>query len=431
MSPLHRRLAGGAVLVACVALSVLQTRSQRPGTDFHARWLAGRMFAAGAPLYGADARFAETTRWAEMPSYPPFAAMVFQLTAPFPLKTAAAGFYFFNLLLIPVAVVLTRRIFDALWPPPPPGRNRARWPLVAAVVLAAQFFLNNLNLVQVDAALFVLVLYGIAAYVEGKDVRAAGALVVASAIKIVPVFFVAWLVLRGRRRAALAVLPFAVACVALPILQRGMSRGVQDFTGYHQTFLRSFLEGRVVATYTNQNLGAAVYRLTRPPEKPTDGDYRLMTISEPAARAIYGAVAVLVLVAFGLNLVALRLRDAPLTVFELGTPFLVGHLLSGLTWKAHLVTLLFVFYAFLSLRLAELPGGLRRFVVGAIALMVVSGGTGRDLVGNTLHHYIGGYSLIVWTMLVLLVGAIVFSWPRAPAPLPPPPPASSAAPSRP
>ena len=427
MSPRNRRLAGGALLVACVVLSVVQTRSQRPGTDFHARWLAGRMFAAGAPLYGADARFAETTRWAEMPSYPPFAAMVFQLTAPFPLKTAAAAFYFFNLLLIPVAVVLTRRIFDALWP----GRNRARWPLVAAVVLAAQFFLNNLNLVQVDAALFVLVLYGIAAYVEGKDVRAAGAFVVASAIKIVPVFFVAWLVLRGRRRAALAVLPFAVACVALPILQRGMSRGVQDFTGYHQTFLRAFLEGRVVATYTNQNLGAAVYRLTRPPPAPTDWDYRVIPVSQAAARTIYRAVAVLVLVAFGLNLVALRLRDAPLTVFELSTPFLVGHLLSGLTWKAHLVTLLFVFYAFLSLRLAELPGGLRRFVVAAIALMVVSGGTGRDLVGNTLHHDIGGYGLIVWTMLVLLVGAIVLSWRRAPAPLPPPPPASSAARSRP
>jgi hypothetical protein len=405
MSPLNRRLAVGALLVACIVLSVIQTRSQRPGTDFHARWLAGRMFAVGAPLYGADARFSETTRWTEMPSYPPFAAMVFQLTAPFPLKTAAAAFYFLNLLLIPAAVVLTRRIFDALWL----GRNRARWPLVAAVVLAAQFFLNNLNLVQVDAALFVLVLYGISAYVEGKDVRAAGAFVVASAIKIVPVFFVAWLVLRGRRRAALAVLPFAIACVALPILQRGTSRGVQDFTGYYQTFLRGFLEGRVVARYTNQNLGAAVYRLTQPPEVPTDGDYRLITVSEPAARAIYGTIAVLVFVAFGLNLVALRVRDAPVTVFELSTPFLVGHLLSGLTWKAHLVTLLFVFYAFLSLRLAELPGGLRRFVVGAIALMVVSGATGRDLVGNTLHHYIGGYSLIVWTMLVLLVGAIVCS----------------------
>lgn len=422
-----RRLIAAALLVACIALSVLQTRNQRPGTDFHARWLAGRMFAAGAPLYGAEARFSETTRWTEMPSYPPFAAMVFQLTAPFSLKTAAAGFYFFNLLLLPVAVVLTRRIFDALWP----GRDRARWPLIAAIVLAAQFFLNNLNLVQVDAALFVLVLYGISAYVDGKDVRAAGAFVVASAIKIVPVFFVAWLVLRGRRRAALAVLPLALACVALPILQRGVSRGAQDFTGYYQTFLRGFLEGRVVATYTNQNLGAAVYRLTRPPEKPTDGDYRLITVSEPAARAVYSVAAVLVLVAFGLNLVALRIRDAPVTVFELSTPLLVGHLLSGLTWKSHLVTLLFVFYAFLSLRLPELPGGLRRFVVGAIALMVVSGGTGRDLVGNTLHHYIGGYSLIVWTMLVLLVGAIALSSLRAAAPLPPPPPASSAAPSRP
>src|SRR5258705_13245769 len=96
------------------------------------------------------------------------------------------------------------------------------------------------------------------------------------------------------------------------------------------------------------------------------------------------------------------------TLFRsLSAAFLVGHLLSALTWKAHLVTLLFVNYAFLSLR----PRGVTWAI---LALMAIVGLTGRDLVGDTLHHAIGGYSLIVWMMLLMLGASLWFA--RKPAP---------------
>ena len=385
---MKRALVAIALLGVCVVLSVLEVKSQGPGTDFHARWLAGRWFWSGEPLYTYLPGVRE-------PTYPPFAAMVFQVFALFPLKVAAGLFYFCNLLLIPVAVRLTTGIFDVLWPPPLPDRPRDWWRLALAIVFSAQFFLNNLNLVQVNLVLFVLCLLGIRWYLAGHDVRAAVALVAATAIKLVPVFLVAWLVVRGRRRAALAVVPLGLACVALPILQRGPATGVRDLADYYHTLLQGFGEGRVVQRYTNQNLAASIYRLTRAPTEPTERDYQVFPASERAARAAYHAAAILVVAAFLGTLVWLRARGAPLTVFELSAAFLVGHLLSAMTWKAHLVTLLFVNYAFLSLR----PRG-PTWVI--LALMAVVGLTGRDLVGDTLHHAIGGYSLIVWMMLLML-----------------------------
>ncbi|HEV8400688.1 MAG TPA: glycosyltransferase family 87 protein [Gemmatimonadales bacterium] len=396
---MKRRLLAVLVLGVCIVLSVLEAKSQRPGTDFHARWLAGRWFWEGQPLY-------QYLPGVREPTYPPFAAMVFQVFALFPLKVAAGLFYFCNLLLIPVAVWLTVDVFDTMWPPP--ERPREPWRLALAVLFSAQFFLNNLNLVQVNLALFVLCLLGIRWYLAGHDVRGAAALVAATAIKLVPVFLVLWLMVRGRRRAALAVAPLGLACIALPMVQRGPTQGVQDFSDYYHTLLEGFGKGRVEQRYTNQNLAASVYRFTREPTEPTERDYRVVATSEQTARIVYQIEAFVVVAAFGGTLLWLRASGAPLSVFEVTAAFLVGHLLSAMTWKAHLVTLLFGYYAFLSLK----PRG---FTWGILALMAITGLTGRDLVGDWAHHAIGGYSVIVWMMLFMLGASLWLSRKTSPA----------------
>jgi hypothetical protein len=408
-----RRIAvaiGMVMLLGVVA--VVQTAHQHPGTDFHARWLAGRWFLQGEPLYRDLPDVRE-------PSYPPFAAMLFQVFALFPLRGAAAGFYFVNLLLTGAAVVLTRRIFRQLWP----DRGRSWWPLAGAVVLSAQFLLNNLNLIQVNTALFVLCLWGILSYTQGRDVRAAVAFVVATFIKVVPVFFVAWLMCRGRRRALLAIGPVTVACLVLPMLQRGVAGGVRDLTEYYHTFLQNFQAGVPPRynRYTNQSLDAAIYRLMRPPAVAEERDYRIVDAPEGVARSASRVASGAIGIAFLGTLLLLRRRRAPVTVFEWSSVFLVGHLLSGITWKAHLVTLLFVFCAFLSLRLQALPRGLRALSWVALVLAALSGLTGRDLVGDQMHHWIGGYSLITWTMVVLFATAVAVSLHLATAAEPPAP----------
>src|SRR6267154_2335498 len=318
-------------LLVLVPWSVIRgSRETVTHSDVGAFWLEGQYFLTGQPLF-------DLPPGVRGPAYPPFAGMVFQLLALLPLKVSAVLLCILNGLLIPVAVVLTKSIFDTLHP----ERNRATWPLAVAVVLSLQFFLNNMNLISVNEIILVLCLLGIRAYLDARDWGAAAAFVAAAAIKLVPATFVVWLLVRGRRRAALAVVPAVAGAFLLP----------------------------------------------------------------PAFR---------VLLAFLANLVVLRLRGAPLSAFELASVFLAGHLLSGITWKAHLVTLLFTFYAFLSIRVAELPQRLRAFVYVLFATIVVTGGTGRDLVGRKVQYGIDGYGVIVWTMLLLLLGCVIFAQRRVP-----------------
>lgn len=87
---------------------------------------------------------------------------------------------------------------------------------------------------------------------------------------------------------------------------------------------------------------------------------------------------------------------------------LASHLLSGITWKAHLVTLLFVFYAFFSLDRQRMSPSARR-LLGLAWGGIVAAGLGRDVIGDRLHHYWAGYSVFVWVMLLLFTLSIAWS----------------------
>src|SRR5687767_5000964 len=84
-------------LVVGIALSLEQGLGERVGNDFQVFWQAGRNFATGHPLYH------DYLPGARQFKYPPFAAMVFQPLAVFPLQVAAVLFSLLNLALWVVA----------------------------------------------------------------------------------------------------------------------------------------------------------------------------------------------------------------------------------------------------------------------------------------------------------------------------------------
>jgi hypothetical protein len=93
-----------------LALCVIQGRHQHVGQDFHVFWQAGRNLATGHPLYHDSLPGARPLK------YPPFAALVFQPLALFPLRVAAALFSLLNLVLWVVAVRLTWEILECSLP---------------------------------------------------------------------------------------------------------------------------------------------------------------------------------------------------------------------------------------------------------------------------------------------------------------------------
>jgi hypothetical protein len=393
--------AAGLIVLVAVAAAVAAERAskQRIGTDFHVFWQAGYDFAHGLPLY-------QHLPGGRYFIYPPFAAQVFQVLGLFPLKLAAWLFYVASMGLVLVAVGISRDIVRRL----EPTRASAHLPLVLAVAFSANFILNNLNLLQVNLLIFVLCLLGIRAFAEQQEVAGSGWVVAATAIKLTPVFFVPWVLIRGTRRSLAAVAGFGILCLTLPMVQRGFHQGVTDLTTYYQSFLGQFASGRVVADYTNQNLAAMVYRAVVPRTwgEGETYNYGYLPSLETAAPLIYRVLAMVVLAAFLAQLVRLRVRPRPLAVHEFSSVFLASHQRSGITWNAHHVTLLFVFYAFFVLDPREIGRG-GRVALGLARTGIAAIGLGRDLMGNRLHHYIGGYSVIVWVMLLLFALSIVWS----------------------
>jgi hypothetical protein len=382
-----------------VAVAVGRASQQRIGTDFHVFWQAGYDFAHGLPLY-------QRLEGARHFIYPPFAAQVFQILGLVPLKVAAGLFYIASVGFIFVAGWLSREVVQKLQS----GRP-ARLPLILAFLFSANFILNNLNMLQVNLLIFVLCLLGIKAFAENRETAAGGWLVAATALKVVPVFFVIWAMIRGTRKSLLAAVGAGFLCLTLPLIQRGPTQGLADLGDYYQSFLREFSTGRVVADYTNQNLGAMVYRALIP---MTWGDgevynYAYLPSLAGAAPLIYRGLAVGLLAVFLAHLIRLRLAGKPIGALEVASVFLASHLLSGLTWKAHLVTFLFVFYVFFSLDRQRMSRA-GRLALGLAWAGIAVIGLGRDVVGNRLHHYLGGYSLIVWVMLLLFALSVAWSW---------------------
>lgn len=390
------------ILVAVALIAADNAAEQRVGTDFHVFWQAGYDFAHGLPLY-------QPLEGARRFIYPPFAAQVFQLLGVFPLRTAAWIFYVLSVALVLVAVRISRDIAKrGAISRPTYGR-----PLLLALLFSAVFIVDNLDHVQVNMVTFVLCLLGVQAYVRGREWTASGWIVAASAIKLTPAFFAGWLVLRGTRRSLVAVASFAGLCLVLPILQRGVNQGLTDLATYHQSFLQQFAAGKVITNPRNQNLAAMVYRAVAPvgARETPPYDYTYLPSLQASAPLLYRVTAVAVLGAFLVHVIRLRATRRPVGALEISSVFLVSHLLSGITWKAHLVTLLFVFYAFFSLDAGAMPRSGRLLLALAwVAIGII--GLGRDLVGSQVYDSLAGYSVYVWVMLLLFGLSVAWSQQR-------------------
>jgi len=383
------------LLALVVALAVQRGRAMVQGTDFHGRWIAGRWFFSGQPLYVYQVGFAD-------PTYPPFAAMVFQLFALLPLPVAAGIFFVVNLALVPVVVLLVRRIMVATWPGWPGG-----WPLALAGVLSLEYFLANLNSVNVNFALFALVLWGMASWVNGHQRRATVAFVLATGIKLIPIFFVCWAVLRGRRPVLVTAVVAGAAVMLLPLVQRGPAQGMRDLEDYRTTLLAGVVRGEVNARATNHSLAGAVHRLTRPPQPP-EPDYRVVHWSARTVRSLTRTATIAVGLSFLATVVALRLHREPLSPFEWSAAFLAGHLVSAMTWRAHLVTLLFVLTVVFSVPVRRLHPAAQAAWWGTTALAAFVGLSGRDLVGRPVFKWVNGHGIVSAALLALFIAAMVW-----------------------
>ncbi|MGW8332841.1 glycosyltransferase 87 family protein [Streptomyces sp. NPDC055897] len=228
--------------LSLAALAALCAALRIPMADALVYRAEGAAVANGTSLYGFT-----VTSWQLPATYPPFAALLFVPTAFVPLPVLKAAFCVGNAALLAALVLLSCRFADARIRP-------------AYVVTAVAFGLwlepvfQTLLFGQVNLALACLVL--------GDLSRPAGApgkgfgVGIAAGVKITPLFFVLYLLVRGRRREAVTALAGFGATVLVGVLVLPYA-SVEFFTR------RLFETGRVGKAWIvdNQSLQGLLARL--------------------------------------------------------------------------------------------------------------------------------------------------------------------------
>lgn len=241
-----------------------------------------------------------------------------------------------------------------------------------------------------------------------RDSYAIPLVVVATFIKIIPLFILIWILSKSNYKNYLRTTIYAIICILMPLLikGRGVHTGIIDLQEYYVTFIQPFKEGRVEPELQNYGLSAALYKVF---SYTADGDkyhYIISILPTTTINLIYKSIIALLLLAFAGMLIYSRLKKAPISLFEISFILLFTHLASGITWEYHLVSLIFV----ISVMAVDYFNSKNKtravfYILGFLLFFnLIIGG---DTVGYYLYYKSCGYSLLTWLLLLLCIYNIV------------------------
>jgi len=183
--------------------------------------------------------------------------------------------------------------------------------------------------------------------------------------------------------------------------------GLQDLNNYYLSFLEPFKEGRVEAEFHNHSLSSAIYKISLPMEYEPGYDFNILHLTQDAAKRLYIRSAIIIFGLFILTLLYQRIRQRPISFIEVSIVFLTTHLLSGITWEYHLVSLLFVYMSFLKIG-RKVDDKIHIIVqYSLLGIIILNAIIGTDTVGRNLYHYFGGYGILTWMMVLLFIYFLV------------------------
>ena len=361
--------------------------------DYFVFWQAGKDFADSSSLYDTKEGFPPYI-------YPPIAAMIFQILAILPFKFSADVFFIINCILYPFCILLVYKIaLNSGY-----SKNEIKIPLLFAVLFSLRYFKNNLFIFQINELLFLIVLIGIFFCTSNKPHIGVIFFVVATNIKILPLLFILYtLFINFNRKVIISIILSSVICLSLPLLLRGIDRGVNDYISYYDSFLESYQKGKVEDNYLNQNIAGSIHRLFLPSENEEKLNYQLFNVSRSTVDKIIVISYIILLIIILTSFIISRIRNRGMTLFDFASIFIFTHLVSILTWKAHLVTLLFIFLTFFLIKLKKQSFVFKLIYYFLVVFIVLLGVSSIRIEGERLHYYLAGYSLIVFLLLSLFI----------------------------
>jgi hypothetical protein len=378
-----------------IAVSIPKSKEVTEDSDHWIIWQAGKDFFNKKELYYRD----------EIRPFisPPFGPFLWQPLHAVPLQVSALILFLLNaLVLLPLSIYLIYKTLLNI------GVNakKAEMAMILATLLTLKYFWNNLVMFQINYIILAFILGGIY-YLSKKKPHMAGIMFIfVTFIKIIPVFLAAYVFFfHFSRKVVVTMILTTVLCLTLPISTRGWHRWIQDHVDNYEILVKQYiLEGRIVADQANHGLKAGLiksfYPETRTNENVSIDDYagfiRLLTL-----------IQVLLLLTLIFNAILLKRRKRYFSLAYLASIILFTHLFAGITWTAHLVTLIFCLLPVLLINVKSLNTTGKIAYWAFIALMVFLGIEGSDTVGEKIYLAIRFYDIYTYLLLGLFM---YYSW---------------------
>jgi Glycosyltransferase family 87 len=251
---------------------------------------------------------------------------------------------------------------------------------------------------------------GILAYLKGKENKAIFLLLLAMFIKILPIFFLFWIFVRGNWKTMTKMVVLSSIFILIPLFWRGFAQGFQDHLNYYVAFLEPFQNGRVEPKLNNYSLAAMIFKWSLPFTNVDGTTFRFLYFDLAQANLIYKTCFVGLILTFFTMLWYSRRRFATPHFSEITFIFCLLHLLSGISWEYHFVSLFVVFIPLgLFLQEKNLPFSQKIIGYTMVFIAFLIGIDGQDTIGKTLHLLFNHYSVIT-ILTILMLFFSFFQW---------------------
>ena len=303
--------------------------------------------------------------------YPPFFLTLIWPLTKLPAPAAGAVFETLKWAALVVSLRTAWRLCSR------PGEDVPPLVALGSILLTWRFIDNDLGVGNINVFLLCAVLLGCWWVARGRQFAGGALITLAVSIKVTPLLLLAYFAYKGWWRPLVGGALTGIVCLVVwPAVCFGWQANWELLPAWYQAVVAGFLShGAVPSEHNNQALVGILNRLLGPQVAIRPDTYlTIVDLSPPARDAIRALLTAGVLACVGWACRRrLNLRSQPMAfATELGIVLIAMLLLSGLSWKAHFVTLVLPYSVLLAyLADARHPDRGRR-TIGILLLLSIA-----------------------------------------------------------
>lgn len=382
------------LLVAFVVFAFFRAAKESEFGDFHVFWYAGKTILNGGDLYYTQ------SGWRAF-IYPPFASLIFIPLALLPFKIACFLFFLVNLFCFLFTANLVKKIL-ALYIQ---DEKMLRYAQYASIILIFKISWNNLMMVQVNQLLYVFIILGIYNFLIKKENWAIFFFCISISMKVFPILFAFWVIIRGSKTAFLKFILGAIICIGLPFIFTGPTKGIDQLNWfYHNFILLNAQSSDVGFGYASQSLPGLLHRTLVTSTLTSEPSYALVNLPESTVKKLISITQIGLLALMCFVFLYLTFKKISHRMLEPALVILTIHLISSCTWKAHMVGMILVF-AVIAADIIERYktrsiGPITKFFIGYLVAVSL---LGQIFIGKKWQMYLGAYGDHTFEMIFCLI----------------------------